>query len=104
MVEFEVKDFMYNPQGSLHGGIIALALDVSMGHLIHHVTGEGGATLEMKIQYLRRITSGRLRCSARFLRQGRTVSFLETRMWDGAGELAAIATATFQTRQPAALA
>lgn len=100
-VEFEVRDFMHNPQGSLHGGIIALALDVSMGHLIRHVTGQGGATLEMKTQYLRRVTAGKMRCEARFLRQGRSVSFLETRMWDGGGELAAIATATFQIRQPA---
>ena len=98
IVEFDVQDFMFNPQGSLHGGIIALALDVSMGHLIHHVTGHGGATLEMKTQYLLRITEGRMRCEAHYLRQGRTVSFLETRMFDGEGKLAAFATATFNQR------
>jgi uncharacterized protein (TIGR00369 family) len=97
-VEFDVQDFMFNPQGSLHGGIIALALDVSMGHLIHHVTGRGGATLEMKTQYLLRITEGRMCCVARFLRQGRSVSFLEARMFDGEGELVALATATFNQR------
>ena len=104
VVEFDVHDFMYNPQGSLHGGIIALALDVSMGHLIHHVTGQGGATLEMKTQYLRRVTEGRMRCEARFLRQGRRISFLESRMHDGESKLAAIATSTFQLAQPEASA
>ena len=38
IVDIPVNDFMFNPQGSLHGGVIAFALDVSMGHLIHHVT------------------------------------------------------------------
>ncbi len=36
IVTFEAKSPMFNPQGSLHGGIIATALDVSMGHLLHH--------------------------------------------------------------------
>ena len=43
-VEFPVLDFMYNPQGSLHGGIIALAMDVSMGHLLNHLQGPGATS------------------------------------------------------------
>jgi uncharacterized protein (TIGR00369 family) len=100
IVEFDVKDYMYNPQGSLHGGVIATALDISMGHLIKRTTGHGGATLELKTQYMRRVTAGRMRCEARYLKQGRSVSYLETRMWDGEGKLAAVTTATFQVRAP----
>ncbi len=96
IVEIPVNDFMFNPQGSLHGGVIAFALDVSMGHLIHHTIGRAAITLEMKTQYMRPAVAGRVRCEARFLRQGRTVSFLESRMTDAEGKLVATATATWQ--------
>jgi uncharacterized protein (TIGR00369 family) len=96
IVEIPVNDFMFNPQGSLHGGVIAFALDVSMGHLIHHTIGRAAITLEMKTQYMRPAVAGRVRCEARFLRRGRTVSFLESRMTDAEGKLVATATATWQ--------
>ena len=51
IVSFEAKSPMFNPQGTLHGGVIATALDVSMGHLLHHKMG-AGATLEMNVKYL----------------------------------------------------
>ena len=41
IVTFEAKSPMFNPQGTLHGGVIATALDVSMGHLLHHKMGTG---------------------------------------------------------------
>ena len=41
VVKFTVKSPMQNPQGTLHGGIIATAMDVSMGHLLHYTTGAG---------------------------------------------------------------
>ncbi len=96
IVEFTVRDFMFNPQGSLHGGVIAFALDVSMGHLIHRTIGRAAITLEMKTQYMRPAVAGRVRCEARFLRRGRTVSFLESRMTDAEGKIVAAATATWQ--------
>jgi uncharacterized protein (TIGR00369 family) len=96
IVEVPVHDFMFNPQGSLHGGVIALALDISMGHLIKHTIGRPGITLEMKTQYLRPALSGRVRCEGRFLRRGRTVNYLESRMTDEDGKLLAFATSTWQ--------
>ena len=96
VVECDVKDFMFNPQGSLHGGVIAFLLDVSMGHLIHHATGRPSLTLEMKAQDLRAVGPGRIRCEGRFLRQGRRISSTETRLTNAEGKLAAFATATWQ--------
>lgn len=99
-VEFPVLDFMYNPQGSLHGGIIALAMDVSMGHLLNRLQGPG-ATLEMKVQYLRAVRGGRAVATGRVLRLGNSVAFLESRLTDQDGKLAAMATSTWKT-SPAA--
>ena len=39
IVTFEAKSPMFNPQGTLHGGVIATALDVSMGHLLTSQNG-----------------------------------------------------------------
>lgn len=100
IVAFTVHDFMFNPQGSLHGGLVAVALDVSMGHLIHHVTGKGGATLEMKVQYMRPALAGPVSATGRFLRQGRTISALESRLTDGGGKLLALGTSTWQMPAP----
>ena len=96
VVTLPVRDFMFNPQGSLHGGVIAFALDVSMGHLIHHTIGRAAITLEMKVQFVRPALVGRVRCEGRFLKRGRTVSYLESRMTDEEGRLVAFATSTWQ--------
>lgn len=95
-VEFALQDFMYNPQGSLHGGIAALAMDVSMGHLLNHLRGPG-ATLEMKVQYMRALRGGRVVATGSILRRGKEIAFLESRLTDQDGQLAALATATWRT-------
>lgn len=93
-VEFEVEDFMYNPHLILHGGVIAFALDVSMGHLCKKIVG-AAVTAEMKVQYFKAVKTGRLSCEAKFLKKGRRISFLESRMTDSEGNLIAMATGTF---------
>jgi uncharacterized protein (TIGR00369 family) len=99
-IAFPVRSHFFNPGGTLHGGIIATVMDISMGHLLRHVSGAGGATLQMNIQYLRPLTEGRATCEGRVLRRGRTVAYLESRLSDAEGRLAAIATSTWQPREP----
>jgi uncharacterized protein (TIGR00369 family) len=95
VVSFEVKPFMYNPQGSLHGGVLATALDISMGHLLQRHFA-AGATLEMKVQYFARVQSGVVTCRAGFLKKGRKIFFLQSLAQDGAGETVAHATSTWR--------
>lgn len=94
-VSFEVKPFMYNPQGSLHGGVLATALDISMGHLLKHEFG-AGATLEMKVQYFAPVRSGTVICAASFLKKGRKTFFLQSSARDDRGEVIAHATSTWK--------
>ncbi len=96
VITFEPADFLFNPQGTLHGGVIATVMDISMGHLLAHEAGPG-TTLEMKTQYLKAAVAGTLVCTGRFLRQGKGVSFLASEMVDDRGELVAYATATWKT-------
>jgi uncharacterized protein (TIGR00369 family) len=64
--------------------------------LDQHSTGRAGVTLEMKTQYLRPARSGRLRCEGRYLKQGKQISYLESRLTDDDAKLLAVATATWQ--------
>ncbi len=93
-IELESKDFMYNPQGTLHGGVISFILDVSMGHLSKRFLGMA-TTLEMKVQFLRPVKTGRIYCESRFLKKGRTIIALESRLFNEKGQLAAVGTSTW---------
>lgn len=103
LVGFEVRDFMLNPRGTLHGGVLCLVLDVSMGHLMLN-EGRGGATLELKTQFARAVTQGRLRCEAAVLHAGERVWFMESRCTDADGHLVASATSTWHASRAGATA
>ncbi len=94
-IRFPVSEMVMNPQGSLHGGVMTTAMDVSMGHLVKKIDA-AGATIEMKIQFLRPLRNGPAICEGRFIKRGRSISFLESRIWDSDGKLAAQATATWK--------
>ncbi|UFX45119.1 PaaI family thioesterase [Bradyrhizobium sp. 41S5] len=95
IVSFDVERPMFNPQGTLHGGVLATALDISMGHLVDHIAG-AGTTLEMKVQYLAAVREGRVTCHATFLKRGRKNFFLQSQASAAAGEPIAHATSTWQ--------
>lgn len=95
VVDANVEPFMLNVHGALHGGAVAFFLDIAMGHLIAHVAGGAGATVEMKVQYLRAIPPGPIRCEATILKRGRRLSFLEAKLLMANGEAGAAATGTF---------
>ena len=99
VIGFTAADWMFNPQGTLHGGLIATVMDISMGHLLHRAAG-AGTTLEMKTQYMRPIKGGRAHCTGSFMRRGRSICFLESRMEDTAGRLCAAATSTWRLLSP----
>ena len=99
VIEFEVQDFMFNPQGSLHGGVIATVMDISMGHLLKHLDGPG-TTLEMKTQYVKPARRGSLRCCGEFIQRGKGISYLRSTLTDEEGDLVAFATSTWKRLKP----
>ncbi|WP_207791960.1 PaaI family thioesterase [Siccirubricoccus phaeus] len=98
-VAFEAQDFMFNPQGTLHGGMLATALDIAMGHLLNRHAGGPGTTLEMKIQYLAPLRAGRVVCRGEAMRRGGTW-FLRAEARGADGGLAAFATSTWKLLKP----
>jgi uncharacterized protein (TIGR00369 family) len=94
-IAFPVTDRLMNPQGVVHGGVLASVMDISMGHLVAKVAGPG-ATIEMKVQFLRPLTGPSASCEGRFTKRGRSLSFMESQVRDAAGRLVAHATATWK--------
>jgi uncharacterized protein (TIGR00369 family) len=94
-VAFDVADYMFNPQGTLHGGVLTTALDISMGHLLNRRAGPG-TTLELKVQFLAPVRAGRVRCRGSVLRLGRSLAFLTAEAKDADDNTIAFATATWK--------
>jgi uncharacterized protein (TIGR00369 family) len=96
-VDLPFADFLRNPQGSLHGGVIATAMDISMGHLCHRYLSTA-VTIEMHMRFFRPV-HGPCRCEGRLLRPGRRIVHLESRLYDEQDRLAALATSSWQRLQ-----
>ena len=93
----EPAEWMYNPIGSVHGGIAATLLDSCMGCAIHSTlpAGVGYATSDLQIRYSRGITvdSGRVLAEGSVVHAGRRLATAEGRLTEEAtGKLLAHAT------------
>jgi uncharacterized protein (TIGR00369 family) len=89
-VDLPFATFLCNPQGSLHGGVIATAMDISMGHLCHRYLSTA-VTIEMQMRFFRPV-HGPSHCEGALLRPGRRIVHLESRLYDEQERLAAFAT------------
>ncbi|SFE53652.1 PaaI family thioesterase [Alteribacillus iranensis] len=94
IITFSSKRFMFNPQGTLHGGVITFVLDVSMGHLCKKHLGTA-ITVEMKTQFLRPVSEGDVQCVSTFVKKGSKLAFLKSNLYNEQGKLAATATSTW---------
>jgi acyl-CoA thioesterase len=85
--------YLCNPQGSVHGGVITTAMDISMGHLCHRFLSTA-VTIEMQQRFFRPL-AGSGRCEGRLLSPGRRIVHLESRTYDDADRLVASATGSW---------
>ena len=93
----EPAEWMYNPIGSVHGGIAATLLDSCMGCAIHSTlaAGVGYATSDLQIRYSRGITieTGRVLAEGTVVHAGRRLATAEGRLTvQATGKLLAHAT------------
>ena len=96
-------DFHYNPIGVVHGGYGATILDSAMGCAVHSTLKAGDiyTTLELKINFLRAITSktGPVRAVATVIHASRATALAEGRLEDAGGKLYAYASSTCLIRR-----
>ena len=102
-MEMTVDERHANPMGTLHGGVSCTLADSAMGLAYASTLGEGESftTLELKINFLRPVWSGRLVAEGVVVQRGRTVGLAECNVTDENGRLIARASSTCLTlREP----
>jgi uncharacterized protein (TIGR00369 family) len=99
VVELEAGPQHANPMGTLHGGILCDVADAAMGMAYASALDEGETftTLELKINFLKPVWTGRLTATGRLVRGGQTIGLVECDIHDDAGRLFARASSTCMT-------
>jgi uncharacterized protein (TIGR00369 family) len=81
----EPAEWMYNPIGSVHGGIAATILDSCMGCAVHTTleAGIGYTTTDLQVRYIRAMSdaSGRVLAEGRVVHRGRRTATAEGRLF-----------------------
>ena len=99
VIEFEATERHANPMGTLHGGVLADIADAAMGmaYAARLDEGETFTTLELKINFLKPVWTGKLRAEGRVISGGRSVGLVECDVRDAKDRLVAHATSTCMT-------
>lgn len=96
-LRFPLNEWMLNPMGTMHGGIIATAVDLTMGSLTRFYRHTGTiSTVTLGLSYMRPVRArGSVTVQACMEKLGRSVAFLNARVFDADGRLCVTATASF---------
>jgi uncharacterized protein (TIGR00369 family) len=88
-----------NPMGTVHGAILCDVADAAMGMAYASTLDEGESftTLELKINFLKPVWTGRLVATGRVVKGGHTVGLVECDVVDAKDRLVARATSTCMT-------
>jgi uncharacterized protein (TIGR00369 family) len=99
VVELDAGPQHANPMGTLHGGILCDVADAAMGMAYASALDEGETftTLELKINFLKPVWTGRLTATGRLVKGGQTIGLVECDIHDDAGRLVARASSTCMT-------
>lgn len=97
---------LFNPHGVLHGGVIYVMVDSSMGAAVMAgvAPGELCTTIELKISYLQPVREADLVCETEVTKQGHHIAFTESKVRDETGRLVATASGSMFILRPDASA
>jgi len=94
----EPDESMYNPLGTVHGGLVCALLDTVLGCATQTTlgVGQGYTSLEIKVNYLKPVlaSSGTLTATGTVTKPGRRAAFAEGTVVDASGKLVATASST----------
>lgn len=99
VIEMEADGRHANPMGTVHGGVLCDVADAAMGMAYAATLGDGETftTLELKINFLKPVWTGKLVAEGRVVKGGRTVGLVECDVRDASGALVARASSTCMT-------
>jgi uncharacterized protein (TIGR00369 family) len=99
-LEIDVDDRHLNPAGAVHGGLLATLVDTTMGAAVRSAAdGEGAATSQLSVTYLRPGKPGRLVVTASVRKRGDNLTVCEADVAQGEKSLVH-ALATFALLDP----
>ena len=95
-IELELGERHMQPVGIVHGGVLATLIDTATfwAGFMRLPEDAGLVNVDLKLNYLKSVTNGRLRAEGRCLRAGRQISYTEASVLDEAGGLVAHGTST----------
>ena len=97
VLELELEKRHRNMMGTVHGGVLCTMLDAAMARAYFATLPQekvGGATLEMKINFLRPAETGKLTAYATLINSTRRTAFVEGVINNQDGKLIAKASGT----------
>jgi uncharacterized protein (TIGR00369 family) len=96
VLELEAEGRHANPMGTLHGGVLCDLADLAMGVACYSTLAaeESFTTLELKINFLKPVWTGRLTARAEVKKGGRSTVFLACEVHDDKNSLVAVASST----------
>lgn len=99
--EMDCDERHHNPMGSVHGGILADLADAALNYAVISTLGkdETFSTVELKINFLRPVFSGRLRCHARVDSRGKAIVYSTADIVNEERKVVAKAVSTSLVRQ-----
>jgi len=97
VLTMKMRDDLKRNGGIAHGGAVAALIDSAMAFAIIGLLGENEhtVTVDITIHYLRPVSEGLAKASARVVRAGRRVITVSAELFDGEGKLAATAISTY---------
>jgi acyl-CoA thioesterase len=92
-----ITDELKNRFDTLHGGITATFVDITMGHSLLKELGQQTkiVTLDLSIRYVSPGLKGRIVAEIEIVKKGKTILTLEAKIWDEQKKPIAIAMGTF---------
>ena len=97
VLSMKMRDDLMRNGGIAHGGAVATLLDSAMAIAIMATLAENEqtVTVDLTIHYLRPLSEGVVRASARIVRAGRRVVTVSAELFDSQERLAATAISTY---------
>ena len=96
-LSMKMREDLKRNGGIAHGGAVATLIDSAMAFAIMPVLGENehSMTVDLTIHYLRPVSEGAARATARVVRAGKRVITVSAELFDGNEKLAATAISTY---------
>ena len=97
VLSMKMRDDLMRNGGIAHGGAVATLIDSAMAFAIIQLLGENEhtVTVDLTIHYLRPLSAGTARASARVVRAGKRVITVSAELFDDNDKLAATAISTY---------